>query len=313
MNSTPLVSVFLPTYNQLNYVSESLESVLQQDYPNLEIVVGDDHSTDGTWERVQEYQQRFPDKIKAFRNPQNLGITGNCNRIIEKCTGKYVVFSAGDDLYLPGKISSQVQLMEASPDVVLSYHDIEAFNSADNSTIRYWNRGESSARPITGSARKVLKAVVENGTEFMAALSVMVKREVIPSSGYDQRVKVASDWLMWMEMLANGGEQGSVAFIPRVLARYRRHDASVCVEEYKHTADEYVTLAIFEDKHPDLARYAARGCAKVRYRLGVRAIKSGKLAAGRALLLLSLRSRWISWRILYWLAATYLPALLRLR
>lgn len=313
MNPLPLVSVFLPTYNQLEYVSASLDSVLSQDYPNIEIIVGDDCSTDGTWERIQEYQSRFADKLKAFRNPKNLGVTRNCNEVLKRCQGKYIAYCAGDDLFLPGKISRQVAVMQEDPAIVLSYHDIEAFNSADNATIRYWNHGEFSSKPIAGRSDKVLQAMVEDGTEFMAALSAMVRRDAVPKSGYDERIPVASDWLMWLEVLASGGADGRVVFLPDVLARYRRHSQSVSLSGSPLTPDEYLTLAVFEGKYPRYAAAANKGYAKVRYRFGVRLVKSGQFSAGRAVLLLALRSRWILWRSFYWIAASYAPALLRLR
>ncbi len=313
MSELPLVSVFLPTYNQQEFVAESINSVLEQDYENLEIVIGDDCSKDETWQIVQEYQQRFPEKIRAFRNPKNLGITGNCNEILNRCTGKYVVYTAGDDLFLPGKISSQVEIMERDENIVLSYHDIEVFNSEDNNTLRYWNHGPSSVQPIVGTARKVVKAVVEDGTSFMAALSVMTRRDAIPASGYDYRVPVASDWLMWIDIMSGSNVLKKVEYIPTVFAKYRRHSANISAANYRHTADEYITLSIVEDKYPMLARSADRGYAKIRYSFGVRMIANGEMERGRSLLLLSLRSRWITWKIFYWLAASYLPSLLGLR
>jgi len=313
MKELPLVSVFLPTYNQQEFIADSIDSVLNQDYENLEIVIGDDCSTDNTWQIVQEYQRKFPEKIKAFRNHKNLGITGNCNEVLKRCTGKYVVYTAGDDLFLPGKISAQVAVMEKDPNVVLCYHDIEVFQSSNNTTLRYWNHGPSSSKPITGPAIKVAEKLIENGTAFMAALSVMARRCAIPLTGYDVRVPVASDWLMWIEISANGGPESKVQFINRVLARYRMHGANATSYGYKHTADELVTLSIVEDKYPTFVRSVDRGHAYIRYRNGVRMISNGEIKVGRKLLLLSLCSRWITWKIFYWLAVSYFPTLLQFR
>ena len=195
--TTPLVSIFMPCFNQERYVAQAIDSALAQDYGNIEIVVGDDCSTDGTWDIVREYEQRHPTKIRPFRNERNLGITQNCNEILRRCTGRYVAFYAGDDLPA-GKDSRQVAAME-SAQAVLSYHDIEVFADDTGHTIRYWNTGPRSARPVTGASRKVAMRLIEDGTTFMAALSVMVLRSAIPPAGYDERVRIASDWLMWIE------------------------------------------------------------------------------------------------------------------
>jgi glycosyltransferase involved in cell wall biosynthesis len=308
-----LVSVFLPTYNQQQFIADSICSVLSQDYENIEIVIGDDCSQDNTWQIVEEYKLKYPEKINAFRNKSNLGITGNCNEILRRCKGKYVVYTAGDDLFLPGKISAQVDLMSANNRIVLCYHDIEVFKSKDNSTIRYWNRGIVSAKPVVGLASKVAKMVIEDGTEFMAALSVMTRRDSIPSTGYDLRVPVASDWLMWIEILANSRDDAIVEFIPEVLAKYRMHDSNITATGHKHSADQYVTLSIVEDRYPQFIKSINKSLAKIRYRYGIRYINSGRSSIGRKLLLASFRSRWVSWKIFFWIAVTYFPFLLRLR
>jgi|GEM_PF-902355 len=313
MDVQPLVSVFLPTYNQQEFIAASIDSVVSQDYKNLEVVIGDDCSQDNTWLIVQEYQSIYPNKIRAFRNEKNLGITGNCNEVLKRCTGKYVVFTAGDDLFLPGKITTQVALMESNERIILSYHDIEVFRSKDSSLIRYWNQGDNSAKPVVGLASNVAKMVIQDGTAFMAALSVMTKRDAIPVSGYDTRVPVASDWLMWIEILAKSNNDATVAFIPQIFARYRMHDANITAAGHKYSADEYVTLSIVEDKYPHFVRSINKSWAQIRYRYGIRHIINGNGVTGRSFLLLSLRSRWISWRVFYWLAATYFPSLLKLR
>ena len=107
----------------------------------------------------------------AQRNERNLGITQNCNEILRRCTGRYVAFYAGDDLFLQGKISRQVAAME-SAQAVLSYHDIEVFADDTGHTIRYWNTGPRSARPVTGASRKVAMRLIEDGTTFMGTMDV---------------------------------------------------------------------------------------------------------------------------------------------
>jgi glycosyltransferase involved in cell wall biosynthesis len=309
MEDHNLVSVFMPCYNQEDFIRDAIESVVQQDYPDLELIIGDDCSTDKTWEIVCHYKALYPNLIKAFRNQTNLGITANCNKVLEKCSGKYICFTSGDDSYLPGKISKQVDFMKLNQNLILSYHDIEVYSSADDKTIRYWNHGKSSKRAITGSSAIVADKILQEGTSFIASLSVMAKAENIPASGYDMRVPVASDWLMWIEILMSGRDDAEVGFLPDVLARYRMHNNNISGTGYKHTADEYVTLSIVEDKYPEFANSVNRGLAQVRYRYGARYIRAGRRKVGRQLMLLSLRNRWLSWKVFYWIAASYCTAL----
>ena len=89
-NYSPKVSVMIVTYNQENLIGETIESVISQDYPNLEIVVADDASVDGTQSVIKAYQEKYPLQIKPVLNPVNLGITGNCNAALAACTGELV-------------------------------------------------------------------------------------------------------------------------------------------------------------------------------------------------------------------------------
>lgn len=313
MKELPLVSVLFLTYNHQEFIREAIESVLDQDYDNVEIVIGDDCSTDNTWQIVQEYQDKFPEKIKAFRNFKNLGITENCNEVLKRCTGKYIAFFSGDDLFLPGKIKKQIGVMEKDQSVVLCYHDVETFNSGDGRALCYTNHGPGSSRPIYGSAEKVARVVIEKGCSFMGVVSVMARRDSMPAKGFDQRVPVGSDWLMLIEILAIGGLSKKVEYLPDVLTRYRRHGSNVTGVGYKHTSDEFVTLAIIESTYPSFVLSVHKGYARVRFSFGARMICNNNFQAGRNFLLLSLLSGWISWKIFQWLAASYVPSLLRFR
>jgi glycosyltransferase involved in cell wall biosynthesis len=91
------VSIQIPTYNQQQYISQAIESCLMQDYPNLEIVIADDCSTDDTENIVIKYKD---DRIKYFRNEKNIGRVANYRKsLYEYCTGDWVVNLDGDDYY----------------------------------------------------------------------------------------------------------------------------------------------------------------------------------------------------------------------
>ena len=132
MTTHPLVSIFMPCYNQENFIADAIQTCIDQNYENFEIIIVDDHSTDSTWEIVKSIYNQYPRLLRISRNPRNLGITPTCNQILKKCRGKYICFTAGDEIYLPDKISKQVELMECSSMMALSYHDVEVFDSATN-------------------------------------------------------------------------------------------------------------------------------------------------------------------------------------
>lgn len=118
----PLVSVVIPVYNAEKYIKESLESILNQTYAKLEIIVCNDGSTDKSVNIVQQYKDN---RIKIMDAPQNAGISSTLNRGVRACTGKYIAIMDADDWSYPERIEKQVQLMENNPDVVLSSGDMD--------------------------------------------------------------------------------------------------------------------------------------------------------------------------------------------
>ncbi len=114
----PLVSVFIITYNQENTIAQTIESVLMQEGNfTLELVIGEDCSTDKTAEICKDYQKRYPEKIKLLLQEENQGILKNFIDTIRLCRGKYIGVCAGDD-YLCDKykIQKQLDFFENNPD-----------------------------------------------------------------------------------------------------------------------------------------------------------------------------------------------------
>ncbi|MGQ9889999.1 MAG: glycosyltransferase family 2 protein, partial [Aggregatilineales bacterium] len=119
-NAAPLVNIGLPVYNGGERVRRAIDSLLAQDYPNFELIISDNASTDGTWDILQEYAARDP-RIRLYRNARNIGMTRNFNRVYELATGEYFMWAAHDDRWEPGFISTCVQYLLAHPDVAMCY------------------------------------------------------------------------------------------------------------------------------------------------------------------------------------------------
>lgn len=125
MQNTPLVSVFVCTYNQENYIEQTLDSFLMQECNfDFEIVIGEDCSKDNTLKICIDYQNRFPDKIKLLNREKNLGLIENFFEGLGHCTGKYIATCGGDDYWTDStKLQKQVEFLEKNPDYVIAYHD----------------------------------------------------------------------------------------------------------------------------------------------------------------------------------------------
>lgn len=257
----PLVSVSIIAYNQENFIRAAIESVLNQNYQNIEIVVGDDCSIDSTWDIILELQSKHPTKIVAFRNQRNLGITGNSNEVLRRCKGKYIAFMGGDDLFLPDKIEKQVAVMEADESVVLCFHNVEVFDLASNVSKGNFYSVQASS-PVYYKARDILQLVVSE-LNILAAMSVVVRRDAIPATGFESRVPVVSDWMMWIDVLANAEETAQVVFLPQVLTRYGRHDGNITNNPNFADDDKYTVLAITLAKYPWLAPAVRKAMDKI--------------------------------------------------
>jgi len=258
----PLVSVAIITYNQKKYLKECIESVLKQDYSNIEIVVADDGSTDGTQEILKKYDKNYPKKFVLKLSNKNQGITKNSNLAHFACSGKYIAWMGGDDLMLPGKIRKQVEYMEKKPECTICYHNLDVFQSETNETLYYFNENNKYNGDV--------KTVIKYGT-FNGACSNMIRASKAPKSGFNETVPVASDWLYWVETLHNGG---TIDYIDEVLGRYRRHDKNITKQtdninqnQLDHLNSCNIILSLNSDYYDAVMFSYANNLLNLRYKL----------------------------------------------
>lgn len=247
---TPKVSIMVPVYNAHSFIKECIESILNQSYSNIELVVSDDCSTDGTQDILRNYIK--DERIKLFFNKKNLGVTHNCNQALSACTGKYVCFFAGDDLMLPGKIAAQVELMESNSQASMVYHRVNVFNSRTNKT--YYDT-EVRQRTIYS-----FFDILEKGG-LPGANSVMARRDCIPSTFYNIYIASVSDWMMFIELSL----RGEILFLDKIYARYRKHEGGVSSQADVLLDETLETLKIIEKRFGGNSKISS-SCARGRRR-----------------------------------------------
>lgn len=279
-----LVSVIIPTYNQKDFVHETIDSVLIQDYKNIEIIITDDGSKDGTTRIIQEYAAKYPDKIVPVLSERNTGIAANLNRGLAKVRGEYIAWLGGDDLMLSGKIRKQVDLLHSRSDAVGCCHDAEVFNSSDGKIFGLFSRlmnGKSGFR--------------EGGVELwfdtsyvMLPSAVMIRSEAAPVHGFDERLKYFNDWLFDVEVF----RQGKCIPLNEVLGRYRRHEGNVTgsVDARKIGNEEgMIALSILDSRYPELYRLTRNARITNLLAAGTQAFNSGDLKKSRDYLTIAIR------------------------
>ncbi|MGL5786844.1 MAG: glycosyltransferase family 2 protein [Bacteroidales bacterium] len=152
----PMVSVVILTYNQEEYISQSVQSVLEQDcsYP-YEIVIADDCSTDRTRAICRDYAARFP-QIRFIENQENKGLLRNYVDTLCSCEGKYIADLAGDDFWTDkNKLQRQVAFLEANEDTVLIHSDWYKLNDRTREIVSSGNKRVSGK----DSVEKIIESV----------------------------------------------------------------------------------------------------------------------------------------------------------
>jgi glycosyltransferase involved in cell wall biosynthesis len=286
------VSVLIPSYNQENVIEQTVLSALTQDYDNLEVVVSDDASVDRTPQILREIQGKYPERMKIFLHRTNLGVTKNHTRGLLECHGDFIAFQDGDDLFLPGKIKKQVEFMRGRPGCAISFHDVDVFDSESGETLYLWS--ERFGRREGG-----MYELVRYGN-YLSSVSVMVGRLHLPDYGYDDRIRIGSDWLLWLEVLSRG--KGKICYLDEVLARYRRHTSNLTnISSWKYE-DQLITLAIAETKWPDVLFSARMRRSEIEFMVGISAFSQRRFKDASKYFLesLALGFPFVPWLRLMW-------------
>ena len=183
------ISVAVITYNQEETIAQTLDSILcQQGDFDLEIVVGEDCSTDNTWEICKWYEDRYPNKVRLLPNTHNLGIMSNFARVMQHCTGEFVGICAGDDYWCDDhKLQKQL-------DYFSSHLDVGVVSTAGYKLMVRENRLLANAiapfHPILdGNVKPFYFSSSYSGGVYAMPLSLLIRREVLDKVDFDEFVK----------------------------------------------------------------------------------------------------------------------------
>jgi len=170
LRGNPLVSVVITAYNYAEFIAAALDSVLQQSYRSIEIVVADDGSTDDTPEIVSRYAVRDP-RVGLVRG-QNVGQPANTNRGVAATSGEIICFLDADDEFRPGKISAVIEAFRRSPDCGLCVHRMQKVDEQ--------GRPFGTPFPKFIDSGWLLERLLANGgrCSFPATSAISVRREV---------------------------------------------------------------------------------------------------------------------------------------
>lgn len=227
----PLVSICIPVYNNSSYLKTTLLSLLEQTYKNIEIIIGDNASTENIENILDEIGR---EKFIYYKNNKNLGYSGNCNKLIEMARGKYIAIYHSDDIYKPTIVEEEVKILESNNDIGAVF----AFN-------KFINSDGKSIRKLRSILFKIrvnyisLEYKVKNGIlyDLRGFISIlcklssplrcptsMVRKDIYKElGGYNEEIKNIEDQDMWIRIL----ERKKIFLINKRLFKYRIHSKQV--------------------------------------------------------------------------------------
>ena len=206
----PLVGVVIPNFNYSKYLPEAIDSVLAQTYPNIEIIVVDDGSTDNSIDILQNYEG----KIRVIQQA-NSGVSAARNRGVSESQGKFIAFLDADDSWLPRKIERQISEFLTDPKLGLVHVGVNETDSVGN-TLRI--RRDGMEGEVSQELLLLRSAVLGGGS------GLMVPRDVFDKiGGFDLNLSTSADW----EIFYRISSRYPVGFVNETLVKYRMHGTNM--------------------------------------------------------------------------------------
>jgi glycosyltransferase involved in cell wall biosynthesis len=245
MPSPPLVTIGIPVRNGARFIRDALDSAIAQDYPQLEILVSDNASTDETRAIVQDYAQRDP-RIRYWRNPTNIGLVPNFGRVLAEARGEYFTWLACDDiLSYRNYVTKTVAFLEANPDVGLCSTDFDMLDLAGPGKVLPWRFPE--IYPDRDPAE--VRALYFSWPQAPACFAVygVGRRDVMAKASFNGRKHRGRFAVTHMEypILLAVLKQARIVALPEVLRTYRRNPQSAYHRETDRMSGlDYVRLGL---------------------------------------------------------------------
>jgi len=224
---SPLVSIVCLCYNHRPYLRRAIESVIQQSYSPLQIIVADDGSTDGSREEINRLKDQYP-FLEVMLLPENLGNCRAFNKAFKQVRGKYIIDFATDDVMMPDRIEKQVHFFETLGDSVgVVFTDAEYIDQNNRVFRRHYDYLFSKGLLKSIPQGDVYQALVSH--YFVASPTMMVRTKVLTEmGGYDEALAY-EDFDFWVRSSRNY----HYAFLNEILTQIRRKHASLSTGLYQ--------------------------------------------------------------------------------
>lgn len=211
------VSVIIPCYKHARFVRQAAESILRQTFKDLELIVVDDNSKDGSVEVLRELE-KADSRLRLVVHDRNLGASRSRNDGLRMAQGEFVGFCDADDLWKPDKLERQIKGLAANPECDVAYCDAEITDQNGHLTGELFSDQFRLPPSPSGDLFEVLCA-----RNFINMTTVLLRRNSLGDKlFFDESVKWVEDWWQWIRLARNH----KFLYEPAALAIYRVHPRS---------------------------------------------------------------------------------------
>lgn len=233
----PLVSVVIPCYNHENFVQDCIQSVIDQTYKNIELIIIDDGSKDNSVFKIQEMLEKCENRFVhfEFRHRENKGLSATLNEALEWCKGEYYSAIASDDILLKDKIENQINLFLDNNEKVVAVFGNVHFIDESNKII-----GSSK---ITENIIYKFNQVIMHEHWLYAPTQLLKTKAVRDVGGYKSGMLI-EDWYMWLKLSKNG----NILVVPNFFGKYRQHDNNTIKHLEKMQKGRFEVLSYFTEE-----------------------------------------------------------------
>ena len=233
-----LVSVLIPAYNHENYIQETIESIINQTYPNIELIILDDGSKDKTWEKITELKPKCENRFVKihFETKQNEGTCMTLNKLLKLSSGEFVYIIASDDLAKPQAIEKEVKFLQDNPDYALAVGDNEYVDSMGKQIFRTQKAFTSNIKNAKYKTVKEFlssKLKIDFLSDDFGSYKTLYKENYIPNGylirknifetigNFTKNAPLEDFWLM-LQL----SKYKKMKYIDEILFSYRIHDTN---------------------------------------------------------------------------------------
>ena len=241
------IDILLATYNGEDYIKEQLDSIINQTYTNIQILINDDCSTDTTKEILQEYEQK-DSRIKVKYNSKNIGYKKNFEELLKRVEHKYFMLSDQDDYWLPEKVEKSLKKIEKE-NADLVFTDLQVVNEnlkeITPSLVKYMNFKKNIKK--YNDYRLVFLRNCVTGCTIISKKELIQKYIPIP-----QEYPMVHDW--WIALIIS--QQGKLSFLDEPTIKYRQHGDNQLgiygmknyIQDFDEYREKYINLKIAQFK-----------------------------------------------------------------